>query len=153
MTGIPERPAVQKLRKAVDGLARIDVEPLDVDDVCRRYADDGYEVTSQLREFLENYGELTVTWTWRQWEVDLTTSVERTLEAPHATPRSLGIAAKRLGQPVALIGTTAETEDCVLLAENGDVLIFGDAGFQRVANGFENAVRAVVTGDWDKTFF
>jgi hypothetical protein len=65
--------------------------------------------------------------------------------APPAPP-------ERLGFPVALVGTAFDTEEAVLLAEDGDILLYRDAGFQRVANGFDSAVRAVVTGDWDKTY-
>lgn len=153
MSDIPDRRAIQEVRDALSGTAELEVHPLDVDDACRQYTEDGYEVTPQLREFLESYGELTVSWTRREWKNELTTSTERTLESAHATPRHLGIHAKRLGFPVLPVGTVFDTEESVLLAENGDILFFGDAGFQRVANGFENAVRAVVTGDWDKTFF
>ncbi|WP_268977862.1 hypothetical protein [Streptomyces sp. GS7] len=39
-----------------------------------------------------------------------------------------------------------------MLADNSDVYRACDAGFQRVANGFDNAVRALVADDWDKTF-
>ncbi|AJP05222.1 hypothetical protein TU94_31170 [Streptomyces cyaneogriseus subsp. noncyanogenus] len=65
----------------------------------------------------------------------------------------MAVLAKRLGFPVALVGTAFDTAEAVLLAEDGDILLYGDAGFQRVANGFDSAVRAVVTGDWDKTYF
>ncbi|MFJ9406562.1 SUKH-3 domain-containing protein [Streptomyces sp. NPDC101393] len=126
---------------------------MDVEDVCRQYAEEGDEVTSRLRDFLANYGELTVTWMWRQHEVELTTSVERTLEATHAIPRNVRIDAKRIGQRLVLVGTAWDTEDVVLLAENDDIFISGDAGIQRIANGFENAIRAIGTDSWDKTFF
>ncbi|MDF6020569.1 hypothetical protein [Streptomyces sp. JH34] len=46
-----------------------------------------------------------------------------------------------------------ETEENVLLVENGDIVFAGDAGMQRVGNGFERAVKAFVSGTWDKTFF
>ncbi|UQA92204.1 SUKH-3 domain-containing protein [Streptomyces halobius] len=153
MNDNPERPAIQKLRDALSGAANFEVHPLDIEEACRRYAEDGYEVTPQLREFLENYGELTVTWRFRDSEVEVTTSVERTLEATHATPRNARIFAKRLGEPVLVVGPAFETEECVLLAESGDILLAGDAGFQRVANGFGNAIRALIASDLDKTFF
>ncbi|GGS73718.1 SUKH-3 domain-containing protein [Streptomyces griseoviridis] len=149
----PDQRAIQRVRDALSEDAELEVHPLDVEDACRRYAGDGYEVVPQLRNFLEAYGELTVSWTRREWRNELTTSVRATLESAHATPRNLGIHAKRLGFPVVLVGTVFETEESVLLAGDGDIFFFGDAGFQRVANGFENAVRAVLTGDWDKTFF
>ncbi|MFJ9852646.1 SUKH-3 domain-containing protein [Streptomyces sp. NPDC101150] len=153
MNNTPDRPAVQRLRSAVAGEARSEAGPLNVEDVCRRYAEEGYEVTSRLRHFLADYGELTVIWTWRQHEVELTTSVERTLKATHALPRNVPANAQRIGQPVVLIGTAWDTEDIVLLADNDDVFTSGDAGIQRIANGFENAIRAIGTDSWDKTFF
>jgi hypothetical protein len=153
MTDTRERPALQELRDALSGTATFEFHSLDIESACRQYTEDGYDVTPQLREFLEHYGEITVTWMWRQREQQLTTSVETTLESAHATPRNVRVLSKRLDTPVLLVGTVFSTEECVLLAENGDVLFYGDAGFQRVANGFENAVRALVAGDWDKSFF
>ncbi|MEU7639780.1 MULTISPECIES: SUKH-3 domain-containing protein [unclassified Streptomyces] len=153
MNNTPDRPAVRRLHDLVAGEARLEAGPLDIEDACRRYAEEGYEVTPRLREFLTDYGELTVTWTWRQREVELTTAVERTLEATHALPRNVRIDAKRIGQSLVLIGTAWDTEDVVLLAENDDIFISGDAGIQRIANGFENAIRAIGTDSWDKTFF
>ncbi|MFG2137796.1 SUKH-3 domain-containing protein [Streptomyces sp. NPDC048650] len=126
---------------------------LDIGEACQRYTEDGYEVTDQLREFLESHGELTMFLKFQTSEMELTTSVERTLKSTHATPRNVRIFAKELGRPVSLVGTAFVTEEAVLLAENGDVLFAGDAGYQRIRNGFENAVRALITGDWDKAFF
>lgn len=153
MRGTAERPVVQRLRDGAPGAVDIAAWPLDVEAAYRRYAADGYEVSTRLRDFLEEYGELTMVFTARPSTFELTTSVETTLESAHATPRSLRIFAQRLEQPVLLVGTAFETEESVLLARNGDVFLYGDAGFQRVANGFENAVRAFATGDWDRTFF
>ncbi|WP_371482492.1 SUKH-3 domain-containing protein [Kitasatospora sp. NBC_00315] len=150
MSASPERPELDRLRDTLTGAQRFEVGPLDVEDACRRYAEAGYEVTPRLREFLENYGELTVTWMFRQWEVELTTSVEQALDMP---VRSARIYAKRIGEPVLPVGVTSSTEDWVLLAENGDILIAGDAGVQRVANGFAPSLQALITGDWDMTFF
>ncbi|WP_405736217.1 hypothetical protein OG607_44350 [Streptomyces sp. NBC_01537] len=80
----------------------------------------GYEVTSQLREFLESYREITVTWMGRRQE--------QGVHARHT--QDVGLRATRLGRPVLLIGTVFETEECVLLAENGDTFFYGGAGFQ-----------------------
>lgn len=123
---------------------------MDLADACSQYTEAGYEVTPQIRTFLGDYGELTVTWMFRQSEVELTTSVEQALEFPAGNVR---IYAKRIGQPVLPVGIVFSTEDCVLLAENGDILIGGDAAIQRVANGFAEAVQSLITGNWDKTFF
>ncbi|GAA0665954.1 hypothetical protein GCM10010193_16780 [Kitasatospora atroaurantiaca] len=153
MTDTHEREGVPALRAALAGAARIEVHPLDVEDACRQYAEDDYEVTDRLREFLAAWGELTVTWQFRERDVVLTTAVEPTLESAHATPRNLGIFARRLGQEVAIVGTAFVTEEAVLLAENGDILLVGDVGFQRVANGFDEAIRRLVAADYDRTFF
>lgn len=151
MNDTPERPAVQRLRDSLAGTtARLEVGPLDVDDACHQYVEDGFDVTPQLREFLETYGELTIAWPWRQWEEELTTEADSALDAPLRNVRNY---ANRIGQPVLPIGAVFSSREYLLLAENGDILFAGDAGIQRVANGFENAVRALVTGDWDKTFF
>ncbi|WP_055587871.1 SUKH-3 domain-containing protein [Streptacidiphilus griseoplanus] len=153
MSGSAERPVVGRLRDRLAGAVDVQAHPLDVEEACGRYAGDGYEVTPRLREFLAEYGELTLTFTARPWRFVVTTSVARTLESNHATPRSVGIFARRLQRPVLLVGTAFETEEALLLAGNGDVLLYGDAGFQQVANGFENTVRAFATGEWDRTFF
>ncbi|MFI6764157.1 SUKH-3 domain-containing protein [Streptomyces sp. NPDC050355] len=153
MNGTPERWALQELRDALPESATLEVNPLDVEEACQRYTEDGYEVTDQLREFLERYGELTLVLKFQNSEMELTTSVERTLRSTHATPRHVRIFSKKLGQPVFLVGTAFVTEEAVLLAENNDVLFFGDAGYQRIANGFEHAIHALATGDWDRTFF
>ncbi|MER6050437.1 hypothetical protein ABT168_23830 [Streptomyces sp. NPDC001793] len=58
----------------------------------------------------------------------------------------------RIGSPVLLVGTATDTREAVLPAGDGDVHPAGDAGIQRVAGGFGNAVRALVAGGWDKTF-
>ncbi|RPE32067.1 SUKH-3 domain-containing protein [Kitasatospora cineracea] len=153
MTGNDEREGLPALRETLGGAARIEVHPLDVADACRQYVEDGYEVTDLLREFLAAWGELTVTWQYRERDVVLTTAVGPTLEAAHATPRNLGIFGRRLGRRVALVGTVFDTEEAVLITEDGDVLLAGDVGFQRVANGFAEALRRLVAADYDRTFF
>lgn len=80
----------------------------------------------------------------------VTISVEAALDVFAPNIRSY---ARRLGMPVLPVGTAFETDETVLVAGNGDVLLAGDAGMQRVANGFEEAVRALVSGEWDRTFF
>ncbi|MEU5389455.1 MULTISPECIES: SUKH-3 domain-containing protein [Kitasatospora] len=150
MSTTPGRPALEHLRSALTGVERFEVGPLDLDDACRQYTEEGYEVTPWLREFLTDYGELTVTWMHRDWEEELTTSVESAMDAPIRNVRSY---ARRIGRPVLPIGAVFSTAEYLLLAEDGEVLFGGDAGIQRVAHGFEAAVRALVTGDWDKTFF
>ena len=150
MSGATGRPALERLRTALAGATRFEVGPLDVEDACRQYVEDGYEVTGQLRVFLANYAELTVVWKFRDWEEEVSTSVERALDAP---ARNVRIYAKRIGSPVLPVGAAFSTNEVLLLAENGDILLGGDAGIQRVAHDFEDAVHALVTGNWDKTFF
>ncbi|MEY9992248.1 hypothetical protein ABIE67_004280 [Streptomyces sp. V4I8] len=100
-----------------------------------------------LREHLETYGELTVTWPFRTNETCLKAAAEEALDVP---PRNVHNYGRRLGRPVLPLGIAFSTEEAVLLAENGDLLFAGDAGMQRVANGFETALVALVTDDWDR---
>jgi hypothetical protein len=153
VTDTQDRPALRALRAELAGHGKLAIHPLDIEDACRRYEKDGYDVTPRLREFLAAYGECTVKWQFRTHTTHVTTSVKRTLRSAYAMPRNLRIYAKDLGRPVTLVGTAFSTQDCVLLGDNDDILLYADGGYQRVANGFENAVRAMVTGDWDKTLF
>lgn len=150
MNSEDEPPAARALRERLAGASRIEAYPLDVEDACTRYTEAGYDVSASLREHLELYGELTVTWPFRAGETYLKVAVEEALDIPDRNVRIYG---RRLGQPVVPLGIAFSTEEAVLLAENGDILFGGDAGMQRVANGFEAAIVALVTDDWDKTFF
>ncbi|RXS83479.1 RHS repeat-associated core domain-containing protein, partial [Streptomyces sp. TM32] len=153
MNGNTERWELEALRNSLADRARFEIHPLDIAEARRRYEEEGFEFTAGIREFLETYGEFTVTWSYRFGETFLTTSVEETMDSAHSLPRSVSIFGKRIGRPVVLVGTATDTQEAVLLADNSDVYLAGDAGIQRVANGFGNAVRALVAGDWDKTFF
>ncbi|WP_282202851.1 SUKH-3 domain-containing protein [Kitasatospora fiedleri] len=153
MSGTDGRTGVPALREALGGAAEVEVHPFDPERACADYAEEGYQVTDRLREFLAAWGGLTVTWRFRGAETALTTATEPTLESTHAFPRSVGIWSRRLGQQVALVGTAFGTEEALLLAEDGDVLLVGDAGFQRVGHGFAEAVRRLVAADYDRTFF
>ena len=53
----------------------------------------GYDVSAPLREYLEMYGELTVTWPFRAGETYLKVAVEEALDVP---TRSVRIFRKRL---------------------------------------------------------
>ncbi|MFJ8649000.1 SUKH-3 domain-containing protein [Streptomyces sp. NPDC093546] len=146
------RPRLDHLRRAADGAVRLDLRDIDVPAACAAYAEAGYGVTLQLVEFLAAYGELTLGWTPRfgRGTPVLTVSVEAAIDdfAPN-----MRYYARRLGMPVLPVGTAFETYETVLLAENGDILFAGDAGMQRVGHGFEGAVRALISGEWDRTFF
>ncbi|MFG2888050.1 SUKH-3 domain-containing protein [Streptomyces sp. NPDC048248] len=148
-----QRSALRELRSLLAQKAHFEVHPVDIEDARQRYTEEGFEFTTELQKFVETYGELTVTWTYSHGETEFTTSTERTMDAAHSTPRSARIYGQRIGQPVLIVGTAFSTEEAVLLAGNGEIFLAGDAGIQRVAKGFENAVQALVTGEWDKTFF
>lgn len=150
MNGHHHHPAAQALQERLAGRARVEARLLDVEDACRQYTAEGYEVSTQLRAFLAAYGELTVTWPFRQSETYLEVAVEEALDIPDRNVRLYG---KRLGQAVLPVGIAFSTEEAVLLAESGEIFFGGDAGLQRVAHDFDAAVEALVTDDWDKTFF
>jgi hypothetical protein len=152
MTNEAADPRETTLKQLVEPPARVHFGRVDVEDACRRYESDGYTVTSWLRDFIRQYSEITVLWPAKHGADDneLATTVDVALEAPI---RNIRIYSKRLGRPVLPVGMAFVTEERVLLADNGDILFGGDAGLQMVANGFENAVRALLADDWDKSFF
>jgi hypothetical protein len=140
-----------ELKRALSGALRVEFGEVNIDAACSRYAESGYEVTPWLRSFLENYSEITVVWrSSHNYENELTTSVDIALEA---YPRNVRNYAMRIGHVVVPVGMAFATEERLLLAENGDVLLGGDAGLQRVGSGFEDAVQSLIANDWDKTFF
>lgn len=143
-------PAAKALRERLADTAHIELRPLDVEDACKRYADEGYEVTTQLRDFLSAYGEMTVTWFFGPLEVHLQIGVEQALDL---LPMNVKVDAGRLGQGVLPLGIVFDTEEAVLLAESGEIFFTGDAGMQRGGDDFDTAVEALVTDNWDKTFF
>ncbi|MBC9715873.1 SUKH-3 domain-containing protein [Streptomyces sp. TRM66268-LWL] len=134
------------------GASRVACSPVDVEAARRAYEQAGFDVTDELVEFLGTYGETTVFWPSHVTgdETSLTVSVE---EAAEAFAPNVRYFEKRLGMSALPVGIAFETEEMVLLAENGDIVLGGDAGVQRVAHGFEEAVRALISGDWDMTFF
>ncbi|WP_307126662.1 SUKH-3 domain-containing protein [Streptomyces sp. B1I3] len=140
------------LRQALAAAGNAEVREVDVEAACVAYTQAGYEVTRKLREFLESYGEIVMgrTAPGTGEELVLTISVE---EAMGVFPPNVRSYSRRLGMPVVPIGTALVTEENVLLAENGDIIFAGDAGMQRVGNGFAAAVQAFMSGTWDKTFF
>jgi hypothetical protein len=152
MTGAAGEPMGSRLEQSLVGALRVDHEDIDIDAACRAYVEAGYEMTSWLRTFLENYAGVTVAWqSARGTGVnELTTSIEAALDAYPGNVRNY---ARRLGRDVLPIGMAFATEECLLLADNDDILLAGDAGMQRVARGFERAMRALISNEWDKTFF
>lgn len=142
----------ESLGRAFAGASRVECGPVDVEAACLAYRRAGFGVTDRLVEFLGTYGGTRVFWPSHVTgsETSLTISVE---EAVEAFPPNVRSYERRLGMSAVPVGIALETEEMVLLAENGDIVLGGDAGVQRVANGFEAAVRALISGDWDMTFF
>jgi SUKH-3 immunity protein len=145
-------PRQAMLERLMNPLARFDLGDVDLENACQQYESAGYEVSTWLRRFILQYSEITIFWSTQPdgLENKITTAVEVALEAP---TRNVRIYSKRLGHPVLPVGMIFDTEERVLLAENGDITIGGDAGLQKVANGFERSIQALLSDDWDKTFF
>ena len=83
MSDVLERPRGVELERALAGALHVECAHVDIDAACEAYSESGYEVTPWLRVFLENYSEITVTWSASRgaWANELTTSVESALEA------------------------------------------------------------------------
>ncbi|MER6118604.1 SUKH-3 domain-containing protein [Streptomyces sp. NPDC001743] len=152
MSSATERPEREALKAMLAGVERVEFGEVDIEAAVAAYAEAGYEVTEHLREFLKSYGEIVVGWTSPRTgeEMVLTITVE---EAMDVYPPNVRSYSRRLGMQAVPIGIAMETEENVLLVENGDIVFAGDAGMQRVGNGFEEAVKAFVSSSWDKTFF
>ncbi|MFD6248861.1 hypothetical protein [Streptomyces roseolus] len=152
MSDEQDRTREESLGRAFAGASRVERGPVDVEAALLAYREAGFDVTDGLREFLGTYGETTVFWLSDVSgdETSLTISVE---EAAQAFAPNVRYFEQRLGMSALPVGIAFETEEMVLLAENGDIVLGGDAGLQRVAHGFEEAMRALISGDWDKTFF
>ncbi|WP_369142136.1 SUKH-3 domain-containing protein [Streptomyces sp. R44] len=142
----------ESLGRAFTGASRVECSPVDIEAARLAYQEAGFDVTDELMAFLGTYGETTAFWPSHVTgdETSLTISVE---EAAEAFAPNVRYFEKRLGMSALPVGIAFETEEMVLLAENGDIVLGGDAGVQRVAKGFEEAVRALISGDWDMTFF
>ncbi|MFG2330991.1 SUKH-3 domain-containing protein [Streptomyces sp. NPDC048604] len=142
----------ESLGRAFAGASRVECGPMDIEGACLVYQEAGFDVTDELVAFLGKYGETTVFWPSHVTgnETSLTISVE---EAAEAFAPNVRYFEKRLGMSALPVGIALSTEEMVLLAENGDIALGGDAGVQRVAHGFEEAVRALISGDWDMRFF
>lgn len=145
------RSDLERALSGVPSIIRLHVGCIDVVDACRRFEAEGYLVRPVLREFIENFAEVFVAWRDApDEESTLSTAIEDALDA---FPGNIRIYSRRMGCEVFPVGVAFETEERLLLADNGDILLGGDAGLQRVGNGFEQSLRALLEGDWDKTFF
>ncbi|MFF7443181.1 SUKH-3 domain-containing protein [Streptomyces sp. NPDC008122] len=152
MSDEQSRAREESLGRVFAGASHVECGPVDVDEARLAYREAGFDVTDELVEFIGAYGETTVFWPSHAIgeETSLTVSVEEAAKAFAPNVRYFG---KRLGMSALPVGVAFETEEMVLLGENGDIVLGGDAGVQRVAHGFEEAVRALISGDWDMTFF
>ncbi|MCZ0983535.1 hypothetical protein O1L60_42800 [Streptomyces diastatochromogenes] len=142
----------ESLGRAFPGASRVECSPVDIEAARLAYQEAGFDVTDELVTFLGKYGGTTIFWPSHVTgdETSLTISVEEAVEVFAPNVRYFE---KRLHMSALPVGIAFETEEMVLLAENGDIVLGGDAGVQRVAHGFEEAVRALIAGDWDMRFF
>ncbi|MFC8430256.1 SUKH-3 domain-containing protein [Streptomyces sp. NPDC057253] len=150
MSGAREITRLEKLRDAFPGAVRVGLGEASVDDVSSLYESAGYFVGPELRRFLTEYREVSLTWLYRGIEVEVTISAE---EALSFYPGNIRIYSRKVGLPLTPVGSAFATEEVVLIANDGDIFLAGDAGMQRVGNGFVQSMRALISGDWDKTFF
>ncbi|MFJ8946845.1 SUKH-3 domain-containing protein [Streptomyces sp. NPDC102395] len=140
----------QRLRDALPGATRVDLGEASVELVAGLYEEAGYPVETELLSFLSEYRECSISWMYRGMEVGVTIDAE---EALSFYPGNIRIYSRRVGRPLVPVGSAFATEEVVLMARDGDVFLGGDAGMQYVGNGFVKSVQALISGDWDKTFF
>lgn len=87
---------------------------------------------------------------YREMEDGVRIDAERALSF---YPGNIRVFSQRVGRPLIPIGSAFETEEVVLIASDGDVFLAGDPGIQYVGNGFKQSMQAMISGNWDKTFF
>nr|WP_237530133.1 SUKH-3 domain-containing protein [Streptomyces sp. SID3915] len=150
MSGFNETFRRQRLRDAFPGAARVDLGSASIDQVSRLYQEAGYDVGVELRRFLEEYREFSISWIYREMEVGVRIDAE---EALSFHPGNIRIFSQRAGRPLIPVGSVFATEEVVLIASDGDVFLAGDAGMQYVGNGFMQSVQSLISGNWDKVFF
>ncbi|MCU7724926.1 hypothetical protein ODJ79_14460 [Actinoplanes sp. KI2] len=151
MTANSARMRICEALEGISAVRFVRTADVDVEDACRRFRSEGYEVTDWLRSFIRDYSGLTVGWKGvRGGDNEFSTAVEDALDAFLPNIR---IYSRRLGCLALPIGVAFATEERMLLSEFDDVILGGDAGLQRVGKGFEASMCALVTGQWDKTFF
>ncbi|MGW1513529.1 SUKH-3 domain-containing protein [Streptomyces sp. NPDC002394] len=150
MSGFDGISRQQRLRDAFPGATRVDLGSASMDQVSRLYEEAGYDVGEELRGFLEGYREVSISWIYREMEVSVQIDVEGALSF---CPGNIRVFSQRVGRPLIPVGSAFATEEVVLIASDGDVFLAGDAGMQYVANGFTQAMQALIAGTWDKAFF
>ncbi|THA23007.1 hypothetical protein E6R18_31650 [Streptomyces sp. A1277] len=142
----------ESLKAVLAGVERIESGEVNIETAVGTYAEVGYEVTENLSEFLKNYGEIVVGRTYSATGEKMVLTVALEEEAMDVYPPNGRSYSRRLGMRAVPIGIALETEENVLLLENGDIVFAGDADIQRIGPGFEEAVKAFVSSSWDKTF-
>ncbi|MBT2452947.1 SUKH-3 domain-containing protein [Streptomyces sp. ISL-43] len=150
MSGFNDTSRQQRLRDAFPDATRVDLGSASIDHVSRLYEGAGYDVGAELRGFLEEYREFSISWMYREIEVGVQIDAE---EALSFYPGNIRIFSQRVGRPLIPVGSAFATEEVVLIATDGDVYLAGDAGMQYVGNGFMQSMQALISGTWDKTFF
>ncbi|MFI8343680.1 SUKH-3 domain-containing protein [Streptomyces sp. NPDC085639] len=145
-----ERPNLDEIVEALSGASSVEYGDLDVETICNRYREAGYEVTPDLVAFLESYRELTISWLYLgRSETGLEISVESALDVHPANVRYY---AKVAGKGMVPVGMAFDTEDTVLLSVDGEIFIGGDGGLQRVGHGFIPSMTALVADNWNKAY-
>lgn len=150
MSGFNETSRRQRLRDAFPDAIRVDLGPASIDQVSRLYEMAGYGIGVELRRFLEEYRELSISWIYREMEVGVQIDAG---EALSFYPGNIRAFSQRVGRPLVPVGSAFATEEVVLIASDGGVFLAGDAGMQYVGNGFMQSMRALISGTWNKTFF
>ncbi|MGF2212080.1 hypothetical protein [Streptomyces albidoflavus] len=79
-----------RLRDALPAATRVDLGPSSVDQVCRLYEEAGHDVEGELREFFEEYREVSISWIYREMEVSVQIVAEEALSFPEMLTYSLG---------------------------------------------------------------
>ncbi|MFI6861187.1 SUKH-3 domain-containing protein [Streptomyces sp. NPDC050421] len=152
MSSASERPERESLKVMLAGVERVEFGEVDIEAAVAAYVEAGYEVTGNLKEFLKNYGEIVVGWTSPRTGEEIVLKIALK-EAMDVYPSNVRSYSRRLGMQAVPVGIALETEENVLLVENGGIVFAGDAGMQRIGSSFEEAVKAFVSSSWDKTFF
>ncbi|MBB3733256.1 hypothetical protein [Nonomuraea dietziae] len=124
----------------------------DVEEVVTAHVEKGGTDGPVLREFVFRYANMRFIYPggYVRMEVEVTTDVTAAL---HFYRAWVVEAERRVDVGLWPIGEAFDTAEAVLLGEDGVVYLFGDAGMQRVTRGFPESMLALVTGEWDKTFF
>lgn len=150
MNGSNETTRRERLRDAFPGATRVDLGAASVDYVSRLYEEVGYPVGPELRSFLLECREFSISWMYRGMEIEVIIDAK---EALSFYPGNIRIYSRKVQRPLVPVGSAFATEEVVLIACDGDVFLAGDAGMQYVGNGFMESVQALISSDWDKTFF